>query len=36
MTRREETTTMKKDTAPKLGKVIQIDEERIQDLLDED
>jgi len=34
MTRREETTTMKKDT-PQLGKVIEIDEARIKDHLGE-
>jgi len=34
MTRREETTTMKKDT-PQLGKVIEIDEARIRDHLGE-
>jgi hypothetical protein len=34
MTGSEETTTMKKDTTPKLGKVIQIDEQRIQGHLD--
>ncbi len=33
MTRHEETTTVKKDTTPKLGKIIQIDEERIHDHL---
>ena len=34
MTRREETTTMKKDL-PTLGKVIEIDESRIKDHLGE-
>ena len=33
MTRHEETTTVKKDTTPKLGKIIRIDEERIHDHL---
>jgi len=35
MTRAKETTTMERDTAPKLEKVIEIDEARIRDHLGE-